>query len=245
MKIAVVGGGIFGITSAWKLAQKGHGVDLYEKQPDILTAASGINQYRLHKGFHYPRSVETITLSCQGEKSFIKENTLTNAKQCRTIWDACNLPYEEDELTVVKKEKIEYIAKVQEQLIDLPKLNIFCKKKLNEYGVNLLLNRVASERDLRKYDFTVIALYANNNTLLKNFPNRQHDYQFELCEKPVVKLPSIYNGKSIVILDGPFMCIDPFGSTGMFVMGNVAHAVHHTNIGKFPEIPHMFQPLLN
>ena len=58
MKIAVVGGGIFGITSAWKLAQKGHGVDLYEKQPDILTAASGINQYRLHKGFHYPRSVE-------------------------------------------------------------------------------------------------------------------------------------------------------------------------------------------
>ncbi|RZD44075.1 MAG: hypothetical protein CXT78_07170 [Thaumarchaeota archaeon] len=49
MKIAVVGGGIFGVTTAIRLANN-HDVDLYEKNSDILESASGINQYRLHRG---------------------------------------------------------------------------------------------------------------------------------------------------------------------------------------------------
>ena len=73
MKIAVVGGGIFGVTVAWLLAKSNCEVDMYEKESDILLAASGINQYRLHKGYHYPRSKETALLSIEGEKSFQRE----------------------------------------------------------------------------------------------------------------------------------------------------------------------------
>lgn len=81
MKIAVVGAGIFGITSAIKLAQEGHKVDLYERNKvdlyernsDILSAASGINQYRLHRGYHYPRSKSTALSSKYSEDSFRKE----------------------------------------------------------------------------------------------------------------------------------------------------------------------------
>ena len=29
-------------------------------EDDIMKAASGINQYRIHRGYHYPRSFETI-----------------------------------------------------------------------------------------------------------------------------------------------------------------------------------------
>ena len=58
MKIAVIGGGIFGVTIASKLA-KSNSVDLYEQENDILKSASGINQYRLHRGYHYPRSSST------------------------------------------------------------------------------------------------------------------------------------------------------------------------------------------
>ena len=61
-RVAVVGGGIFGCTTAWKLAKNGYEVDLFEKNDDIITQASSINQYRLHRGYHYPRSKETAIL---------------------------------------------------------------------------------------------------------------------------------------------------------------------------------------
>ena len=59
MKIAVVGAGIFGVTIALKL-DKFHDVTLYESSRDIMTAASRTNQLRLHRGYHYPRSPETV-----------------------------------------------------------------------------------------------------------------------------------------------------------------------------------------
>ncbi len=59
MKIAVIGGGIFGITTAVILGNE-HNVELFEKNDDILKSASGSNQYRVHRGYHYPRSAETV-----------------------------------------------------------------------------------------------------------------------------------------------------------------------------------------
>ena len=54
-RCAVVGGGIYGVTVATKLKVSGYDVDLYESDSQILNRASGINQYRLHRGYHYPR----------------------------------------------------------------------------------------------------------------------------------------------------------------------------------------------
>ena len=70
-------------------------------------------------------------------------------------------------------------------------------------------------------------------------------YQYELCEKPIVKLPNWFNNKSVVIIDGPFMCIDPYANTGYHLMGNVVCAIHACNTGYYPEIPPRFKPLLN
>ena len=60
MKIAIIGGGIFGVTAAIILGSK-HNVELFEKNDDILKSASGSNQFRVHRGYHYPRSPETVT----------------------------------------------------------------------------------------------------------------------------------------------------------------------------------------
>ena len=70
MKIAVIGGVIFGICSAVKLGQYGHNVTLFEKYDNILKASSGINQYRLHRGYHYPRSKNTAISAMESEKLF-------------------------------------------------------------------------------------------------------------------------------------------------------------------------------
>ena len=98
MKIAVIGGGIFGITTAFTLGEK-YDVELFEKNNDLLKAASGSNQYRVHRGYHYPRSVQTVLEIMKSENSFqkifsdatvsnyehyyciAKKNSFTSAKQ--------------------------------------------------------------------------------------------------------------------------------------------------------------------
>ena len=97
------------------------------------------------------------------------------------------------------------------------------------------------KKGIKKYDYIINSTYANINHLLE--PSKHKDYQFELCEKPVVKLPKKYKNKSIVIMDGPFMCIDPLGDTGLHLLCNVVHEIHQTNIGKYPSINKKFVDL--
>ena len=68
--ILVVGGGIFGVTSAVMLASAGYNVTLHEELSGIMRCASDINQYRLHRGYHYPRSKSTVEECLDGLKSF-------------------------------------------------------------------------------------------------------------------------------------------------------------------------------
>ncbi len=259
--VNVVGAGIFGCTTAWKLSQEGYNVNLFEKNNDIINSASYINQYRLHRGYHYPRSKETAEQSQWGEASFIKEygdaiingdvehyyciakeDSLVNPKQYWTFLNEMNLPYKEKELDFIHKNVVSLTVQVKEFLFDPNKLKKICWDRLNKYNVNVVLNNNYDVFDLDD-DCVINTTYANLNQLLPL--DKQKDYQFELCEKPVIKLPKQYKNKSVVIMDGPFMCIDPLGDTGLHIMGNVVHAIHSTNVGKFPEYDSKFDKLLN
>lgn len=262
MPIAIVGGGIFGVSVAIKLSNY-FDVVLFEKNNDILNSASGINQYRLHRGYHYPRSYETALSSKKSELTFKKEfgsavlnnsehyycisknKSLTNKKQYLQFCDQVDLEYEEVTCKNVNVDEIDLCIKVNENLFDPQKLKEVCWQKLKNNCVTVHLNQNVDLKDLESYDHIILATYANQNKLLNSFPNFQNDFQFEICEKPIVELDSKIQNKSIVIMDGPFMCIDPYGLTGYSVLGNVVHAIHHTNIGKFPVIPDKYSNLLN
>ncbi len=262
MKIAVIGAGIFGISIAIKLATK-HSVDLYEKRDDIFKAASGINQYRLHRGYHYPRSKETVQSVLKSEKSFkdefndaiidnidhyyciSKRDSLTSSEQYLKFCDDNNLEYNIVDVDIIRKDSIDLCVKVEESLFDPIILKKLCWDKLKKNKVNLLLNKEPTTKLLDAYDVVVICTYSNLNNLLEQFPQLQLDYQFELCEKPVAQLPTSFRNKSIVVMDGPFMSVDPMGKSGLFVLGNVVHAIHRTNIGKQPTMDNKFLPLLD
>jgi len=108
------------------------------------------------------------------------------------------------------------------------------------------LSTRASESDLDAFDHVVIAAYANSNAPLPtSHAGKREQYQFELCEKPVVSLPESFGKMGIVVMDGPFMCVDPFGTSGNYVLGNVVHAIHKTSIGYEPEVPDEYKSLLN
>lgn len=262
MKIGIVGGGIFGVAVAAKLG-KHFQVDLFEKNDDILQSASGINQYRLHRGYHYPRSIETAISSKKSELIFkdefkdaiiddaehyyciSKHHSLTSKNDYLKFCKNVGLEYEETTLEDVNCEEIDLCVKVKESLFDPIKLKKICWEKLEKNNVNVYTKQNVDYDSLQSYDKIILSTYANQNTLLNYFPEFQNNYQFEICEKPVVKLPKSIKNKSIVIMDGPFMCVDPFGYSENFVLGNVVHAIHHTNIGKYPEIPKKFSNILN
>lgn len=262
MKIAVIGGGIFGASIASKLADTHH-VELYEKNSDILQSASGINQYRLHRGYHYPRSKETAFSSLKSESLFKQEfseavldkfdhyycisnnDSLTSRDEYLDFCKELNLDFQEVSLDVINPSNVSLTIKAKEHLFDPYILKSLCWKKLKTKNVNVHLQNFVTDKIFDSFDYVVIAAYANTNHFLQSFPDSIQDYQFEICEKPVVKLSSEMTKKSIVIMDGPFMCVDPFNHSENFVLGNVVHAIHHSNIGKFPEIPTEFESLLD
>ena len=71
-KIAVIGAGIFGIVTALELAKK-HEVILIEQNVEIMSVSSYINQARVHRGYHYPRSEETALQCLQNYEEFERE----------------------------------------------------------------------------------------------------------------------------------------------------------------------------
>lgn len=255
-KVAIVGAGIYGTTAAIKLADKGYHVDLFEKYDNILSATSGINQYRVHRGYHYPRSKETI-LSCKdNESSFIKyynaaiindvehyysiatEDSFTTPRDYLHVLDDCRLQWE----IVDPMPNCDLTVKIKESLYAPDALRKICMDRIRACNINLFLNsKVNSLDELSEYKYKVISTYSS----LNDFDKVQKDYQFELCEKPLFILPNKYKNKSIVVMDGPFMCFDPYGFTKYHVGGNVVHAIHSSNIGKKAIVPPAYKNYIN
>ena len=259
-KIAVIGGGIYGITVACRLSEK-YSVDLFEENEDILMGASGINQFRLHRGYHYPRSEETTLSALKSEPKFreeyreaiiddfehyyviAKKDSLTSGDQYISFLKKFGLEYTEESPVTIDKSSIDLCVKAKESNIDPKILYRICWEKLNKQKVNVLLKNRATEEILEKYDHVIVCTYANINSLLKN--DSSQDYQFELCEKILAYLPKEFKNQSIVVMDGPFGCLDPYGRSDLFLLGHVTHAIHQSNIGRMPMFDKKYVNLIN
>ena len=73
MRIAVIGGGIFGSVIGLKLAESGFGVTIFERHPCLIFGSTPNSVMRLHLGSHYPRDLETAIQSRLGYDRFIEE----------------------------------------------------------------------------------------------------------------------------------------------------------------------------
>lgn len=253
--VNIIGGGVYGCTAAIKLAVAGHPVTIVERKNDIMTCASSINQYRLHRGYHYPRSVSTIESCKKNAQPFIdyyrqsirfdddhfygisSNDSLIDAQTYIQTIEKHGLEWSYTTENVV--DNCELVVKVNEQLFDVEVLKDIIATRLDGCGVDFLPNTQGSIKD--GY-INVISSYAKTNELLKS--EEKCSYQFELCEKPVIQLPPKYTNQSIVIMDGPFMCIDPLGD-GWHVMGNVVHAIHKTTVGTEFDVPPQYREYLD
>lgn len=267
MDVAIVGGGLFGVTTALEISESlpNANVTLYEREDDILRAASGINQWRLHRGYHYPRSKPTA-LSCRKSHDKFEQRfpeAVINshdhyyciaAEDTRTLpgafLDHCadlDLWTREADLDIVKDDSVDLCVEVEENHIDPLALRSLLWEQLDAENVDVRLNHhISSVHNLAsKFEYIVAAAYAGNNALLERYPELQREYKFQLIEKPVVTLPESFQNRSVVVMDGPFMSFDPYGHTTRVHLDHVRHGVRAETVGLQPHFDEFDPSLLN
>ena len=261
MKLAVIGSGFFGITLGLILSKK-HEVDIYEKENSILNGASSSNQFRFHLGYHYPRSQKTmheinkskdLFISYFGKKIFgktfnyylVANTSKTSYKKYEQFLIKNNLYYISKNLfsnnkfiekTILTKEKILNIFNFKKIVID----------KIKKSNLNLKLKKEFNKKNLEEYDKVIIATYSNNNLLLRKLGIKKlSDYKFQLVEKILVKLPKQYSKKSFIVIDGNYVCVDPYLGTKYHLLSDVKLSKLETTIGKFPTFKNKNKKYLN
>lgn len=258
-KIAVVGAGLYGCSAAFMLARAGHNVTLYDRSLEIMGGASAINQGRLHRGYHYPRSPETIEECLATQKDFTEEFSNTFLKATRTVYaiakDSKTSPSQFEAVCKdfnlmliavdagyagLSKEHIEASYLAHEYKIDLTALRRECINKLYAAKVTIELGTPFEPEYADDFDFVVLAAYSNNNQLLYNFNLPMDVHRFELVEKIMVQVPENLANLSVVVLDGEYCSIDPSWCSPFLYVGHVKHAVHHAHEGYSSDVPFNF-----
>lgn len=242
MKIAIIGAGFSGCSIALRLS-KNNKVDLFEKNNDILSGASAYNQMRFHYGYHYPRSQKTINEIKKSKKNFIKlygndifgktENfycipklySKTSPKNYEKFLKKNKLFFKKLEPDKNLSNKIETSYLVKEKILDYFYFKKKVFKMLKNKNIRLKTKNEFSKKLINNYDKIIISSYSNNNLILKNLDlPLKNKFKYELIEKIVIQLPKIYKKKSFVIIDGNFVCCDPYLGTNFHLLSDVKHS---------------------
>jgi D-amino-acid oxidase len=251
MKIAVIGSGFYGSSLAIVLSKK-NDVDLYEKKSKIFNGASSCNQFRFHSGYHYPRSQKTVNEINKSKKDFLNfysqdvfENTINyysiakkskvNFKKYKNFLIKNKLFFKEVKL-LKDVPTLEKSILVKEKILNVSKTKNFLIKKIKENKIRLFLNREFKKKDLINYDKVLIATYSNNNSVLSKLGVKDLiANKYQLVEKIVIKLPKKFKKKSFVVMDGDFVCVDPYLGTNYHLLSDVKLSKLETVISIFPK----------
>ncbi len=262
--IAVVGAGLFGCTAALIISKK-HNVDLYERKSDILNEASMCNQFRFHEGFHYPRSLKTLKEIKKSNKDFInfygkdifgntdnyyaisKTDTKTKLKKYLKFLKRNNLKHIIKTKSNFISKKIEGIVLSNEKNLNYFKIKKKIIQKLTKSSVNVKLNSQLDQSILRykNYDHVIIAAYKNNNNIIKNLGIKvTNKFRYELIEKIIIKLPKKYKKISVVVMDGNFLCLDPYIGTKYHLLSHVKFSKLKVINGYYSKFPKKYDKKL-
>jgi len=256
VSVAVAGAGIYGATVAIRLAEQGHSVRLFDPL-GILRAASAINQYRVHAGYHYPRSLETIQETLEARAEFIrafepaivrnsrhyyaipKEGSRTPPdlyervmKEQRLLLKACRPEW-------MNFDFVDRCYEVDENIYDPDVLRELIEERIRALGIPFERREFTSAmRD--DFNFVVWATYGLG-------PSRRafKIAKFQVAEKMLIELPPALQHVALVVVDGPFTAFDPYGSSGLSLFGSAKNTNHWTTTDPDEAIPEPYAAILN
>ena len=178
--IAIIGAGFFGCAIAHRLASKGHQCIIYEKKANILEGTASSNVYRIHRGPHYPRSLETASQCIEGYEKFCIEfpdsvytdfpnyylissqESSTNLNDFLQFCSKLDIPTQEMKKSDLPKEFANCDGGVfcKEGTINVYKMRNQYNKIFEEKNIELLLNREITSLS-KKEDKFIISSYEN------------------------------------------------------------------------------------
>jgi len=256
MRIAIAGAGIYGATAAIRLAEHGHQVHLFDPL-GIMCAASAINQYRVHAGYHYPRSAETIAEIREARGEFVqafrpaivrnsrhyyaipKQHSRTAAAVYEQQMAQHELPLKTCRPDWLDYRFIETCYEVNEQIYDPDVLRKLVSERATSTGVRF--KQQAFRREMRDgFDFVVWATYgmAQSRRVFSLA-------KYQVAEKVLIELPAALHGIALVVVDGPFTGFDPYGSSKLSLFGSAKHTNHWSTTDPEEPIPESYASRLN
>jgi hypothetical protein len=254
--IAVAGAGIYGATVAIRLAERGHHVTLFDPL-GVMRAASAINQYRVHSGYHYPRSPETITETLQARQEFVtafapaivrnsrhyyaipRKGSRTPPEEYEQIMSSHGLPLRACRPEWMNFEYLERCYEVDENIYDPDLLRRLIESRLA--GLNIRFEQRQFLREMRDdYDFVIWATYGMG-------PSQEifKIAKYQVAEKILIELPPQLQGIALVVVDGPFTAFDPYGRSHLSLFGSAKHTNHWSTTEPNVPIPEPYSNLLN
>ena len=220
-KICIVGAGWYGCHLGYKLSKSGHNVSIFEKNTDIFQGSSGFNQFRLHTGYHYPRSAHTVDEIKQNFKKFLreyknfiffpkkniyciaKEKSLIDFKTYQNILKAHKLNS--------KKQKINFLQNIEGAVNSNE--GVFLNEKIIQFYKKKLSNKIKFSTHIRnfkklkkEYD---LVIDCSNNTIVNNI-DKKDNY---ICTISLIyKLDKLKYFYPITIMDGELPSLYPYSS---------------------------------
>ncbi len=254
-KIAVAGAGIYGATTAIRLAECGHQVQLFDPL-GILQAASAINQYRVHSGYHYPRSAETISEILEARAEFVeayapamvrnsrhyyaipREGSRTAPDLYEKIMAAHGLALRPCRPSWLNFNFIERCYEVDENIYDPEILRSVVESRVQSLGIQFQ-KRTFTPEMRADYDFVVWTTYGMGESrgVFKAA-------KVQVAEKILIQLPAELQGVALVIVDGPFTGFDPYGGSPRSLFGSARHTNHWSTTEPDEAVPEPFAGIL-
>lgn len=255
-KIAIAGAGIYGAAAAIRLAEHGHAVSLFDPL-GIMQAASAINQYRVHSGYHYPRSPETIRETLEARREFIevfapaivrnsrhyyaipREDSRTPPDEYENIMRSHGLILRACRPDWINFDFIDRCYEVDENIYDPDALRVVIESRIKALGIKVERSRFSGDAR-SEYDFVIWATYGLG-------PSRDvfKVAKYQVAEKILIELPPQLRGIALVVVDGPFTAFDPYGSSERSLFGSAKHTNHWTTTDPEEPVPARYAELLN
>tara|TARA_Y100000389_G_C17371444_1_gene469266 strand:- start:54 stop:1079 length:1026 start_codon:yes stop_codon:yes gene_type:complete len=252
-KICVIGAGWYGCHIGYKLIKHGYDVTIFEKNKNIFQGSSGFNQFRLHTGFHYPRSDITIKETKNNYKRFIKEYKnyfFIPPKNIYCIAQKKSLIDFNTYLKILKSHKLLYKKTKENSLKNIEgsintKEGVLLNKKIisfykNELKRQLVLNKKIKSTDnlKEKYDYIIDC---TNNTLNQNNNSK---VKFILTISLIYKAKKNKKTFPITVMDGKLPSLYPYSDKKNFY--TLTHS-KYTHIKKFSNFKNLkkYENLIN
>jgi len=242
-KIAIIGAGIFGCSIALELDKEGYEIFLFEKENDILQLATKNNHNRIHFGYHYPRSLETVKQSLDGLLSFLtkysdailfgfenyysiaKEGSLTNAKQFKEFCKEAGIGFKSKfpNNDIMSADLLEDSFLVEEPIYDWTRLHSIIKEKIHDSKITIKLNSDFTKSS-ESFDFVINCTYTNINDICDFMKLPLQKFKMQDVIVPI--FDSKIERVGLTVMDGPFCSVMPKGfEKNKFLLYHAKHSI--------------------